>query len=176
MSNIFDGIITPELQDLFNQGVDELLQPANGITVNCRIIYPSTTYSTSTSPSMVSQTAFHYVTGAPLPPSAFANPAEGPVNQKADETTEDIQVIAVFDPRKFIGGNLSNLIDERDPFAYVQIMGAIALTPKVQQAQEFIVNTENENYVKMRYVRLSEPEPLGLFDKRYFLCTLKRSG
>jgi len=177
MSNLFDGIITPELQDLFNQGVSELLDPTNTLTVKCRIIYPATTYDVSDTPSLVGKPhAFHYITGAPIPPSAFADPAEGPTEQKAIQTTEDIDVIAVFDPKKFVGGNLSDIIKEADPYTYVQIMGFISLLPKIQQAQEFIVNTENENYNRMRYVRLSEPTPLGLFDKNYFLCVLKRAG
>ena len=55
-------------------------------------------------------------------------------------------------------------------------MGHIDLLPKIAQAQEFVLNVDNELYNRWRYVRLDEPEPLGLFDHRYFLCTLQRAG
>ena len=87
--NIFDGLITSDLQDIFNQGVDELIKSCSGLVLRCRLFYPATDYTVSDSSNLIGQQSFHHVTGAPIPSTSFANPAEAASNINPVETTED---------------------------------------------------------------------------------------
>jgi len=104
----------------------------------------------------------------------FDDPAKGGDHIKPVITSEDIDLIVVWNVKRKDG--VPAIANEKDEYGYAEIMGFITLLPKIQQAQEFILNIENESFLRWRYVKEDEPQPLGLFNKRYFLGRLRRAG
>lgn len=176
MANFFDGVITENLKQLFRDGVDTLLNPTNNVVSNCRIIYPATSYTSSTSPNMPGQTSSHHITGAPIPLHGFSHPAEADTVQPI-QNTENISLIVIWNPRNWRTMTDKQMPPVGEPLKYVQVMGYANLLPKIMRAQEFILDTDHEPYNRYRYVRFDEPESLGLFSTRdYFLLFMQRAG
>jgi len=177
MANFFDGVITSELKQLFKDGVDTLLNPDNSITSRCLLIYPSTKKTNSSGPNTVGQTSnFHHITGQPIPYHGVGHPAQDGENSQFVEVTEEVNMILVWNQRRWVDLSSVDIQEIKVPENYVQTMCHIDLLPKLQQAKEAIFDLDNEMYNRLKFVRYSDPENLGLFGKYYALTMWERAS
>jgi hypothetical protein len=173
MANPFDGVITQDIQDLFEYGIDTVLEACS---VPCRLIYPETSYTTSPDlPATAGNSnSVHHVTGSPIPLHGITSPAQGnSVVIKPVEVTEEIEIVVLWNPKDWIGVPNAQVLT---PGSMAQTMCHINLAPKLKQAKEIILDINNENYARYRFVRKNEPTPIGLFGNPYCLTMWEKAG
>ena len=88
----------------------------------------------------------------------FINDIEYPIN-----------LAVIFDSKKFYGFGKSLAVNEPNMFA--QTMCRIELFNQIKKAKEIVLNSIMESYSHNKYVRASEPEPLGFGTPQYIITT-----
>jgi aminopeptidase C len=62
------------------------------------------------------------------------------------------------------------------PFGQCQTLSKMSTISNIKNAQEIILNTDIEKYVKHRFQRISEPNPIGFGADSYIVVMWKRIG
>lgn len=112
-----------------------------------------------------------YLNGGPLPfPFGRLCPLCNGAGQRPVVSTEDVDLIVVYDPRDFIQFNTT--VDA--PNGLIQTMSKIELMPKLQAAKSIKVSKDIEGYFNRTYERVQEPMPCGFGNAAFAVCTWKR--
>jgi len=176
MSNTFDGLITDEFKQLFYDGVDTLLDPATSVTVICRLIYVNTDFVETNNPQLPGDQSSQSITGSPIPLFGFQTPAQSSTNKAPKEVTEDVDMIVNWNPRLFANLDNTDVVQNAGQVDTAETLFHIDLLPKIFVAQYAIFDLRNENYNRWKFVKIKEPQPLGLFGNKYGVCIWKRAG
>ena len=175
MVNPFSGIIDSNFKTVFNNAISAILDDG-ALTIGCTLSYGVTKYDDC--PNCVfdpigRKSANRFQDGGPVPfPYGGLCPLCNGGGRKGVESTEDIKVAVIFDPRQFL--EIKTPVNTPDSF--IQTLAKKEMTPKFQRAKEIIVATEISGFFTHRYQRVNEPTPIGLGNNEFVICTWRRSG
>lgn len=176
MSNPFNNINFPALQSVFNNAIESLLS-CTGCAVTCTLEYGVTKYESCVNcvyDPIGRKSSNRYLNGGPQPfPFGGLCPLCNGIGQRAVVSTEDIDLIVVYDPRDFIQFS-ENLSTVNTPTSLMQTMSKIELMPKLQAAKSIKVSKDIEGYFNRTYERVQEPMPCGFGNAAFAVCTWKR--
>lgn len=174
MSNPFSGIISNNFKQLFNNAISALLYD-DSLTLPCTIYYGVTKYEdcVNCNYDVVGRKSSNtYQSGGPVP--FFMGticPMCNGEGKRAVETTEDLNLMIIWDQKSFINSNTVNI-----PQGTIQTITFNYNTPKLKRAKEIIVATDIAKYARHRYERISEPQPCGLGNSDFVECMWKKTG
>lgn len=177
MSNPFSGFLNNAYKKIFRQAVQAMLA-ADGMTVPCKIFYFGVrTECTNCEINLATgKSSGVYKTGGPLPFNNGLCPhcgGDGFVNDRPEDT---IYCCVSFNYKEWKDLGFSVLTPE----GYCVTMSTIDTLPKIKNAEEIIINTGMEGYVRHRFIRQGEPNNIGCCltdDDTAFIATLwKRAG
>lgn len=177
MSNPFSGFLTTAYKKLFRQAVEAMLAD-NGMTVPCKIYYTGTKAECDNCVINLAtgKSSGVYKTGGPL---TFTNGlcprcgGDGVVITRLDET---IYCCVSFNYREWTNLGFS----VQNPDGMCLTLSTLTTLPKIKNAEEIVINTGVEGYVRHKFVRQGEPNNIGCCltdDDSAFIATLwKRVG
>ncbi len=171
----FDNLPFDKLKTLFNSAISSLLQTDSG-TIPCTLIYGVTRYDdciNCTYDPIGNKSSNIFQDGGPMP-FGFSQtcPMCNGAGKKPIISTEDINIIVVFDPKQFV--NIETPVN--NPDGYIQTFGKKEMTTKFRRAKEIEVATDINGYFTRRYERVGEPTPLGFGNNEFVICTWRRTG
>lgn len=160
------------LKTLYNQQMDMLLS-SSGLTIPCRLIFDST--KPIQCPNCIFDTinkksSNKYNTTGPIP---FSNGQTCPyclgqgITQQ-NIASQDINLAVITNSKDFIG--VVNL-----PELAAQTICQITEISSLKKCSKIIFNTDISVLANNIFVRLNEPEPVGLGDNRYIFTNWGRS-
>ena len=115
-----------------------------------------------------------HLNGGPIPfPFGGLCPVCNGIGKRPVVTTEDVDLIVVYDPRDFIQFS-QNTSSVNNPSSLMQTMSKIELMPKLQTAKSIKVSKDIEGYFNRTYERVQEPMPCGFGASAFAVCTWKR--
>tara|TARA_R110002020_G_scaffold55309_3_gene153626 strand:- start:9207 stop:9737 length:531 start_codon:yes stop_codon:yes gene_type:complete len=171
--NYFEGIITDDLKTLFNDAIKGLIEGGAG-TIPCTIYYGITKWESCDNclyDPIGKKSSNRYQNGGAVP---FGHGGICPVcngeGKRPVISTENIDLVVVFDYKEFMG--MSTPVN--NPEGLIQTMATKEATPKFKRAKELQVATDIAGYGDQRFQRHSEPQPLGLGNNEFVICTWKR--
>ena len=175
MANPFLGIITSELKTLYNNAIDSLLAD-DGLTKPCQLIYGGT--KNSLCPNCVydpinRKSTNRYKAGGLYPfSSGQICPHCNGIGLIGVESTETVYLAIIWDYKQWrkFGFNILS------PDGLVVTVCNIDKLPDIKRAKEIIIDTNIQAYVKHRFVREGEPNPMGFGETRYIATLWKRAG
>lgn len=163
--------LTP-LKIIYNKQIDIILSDT-GLTIPCSLVYetsriincPNCIYDTISKKS-----SNQYKGGGPLP---FSNGqtcpfclGSGTTSSAVAETA--IKLAVITDSKKFIGVvNSPNIV--------AQTICSINHLNIIKKASKIIFNTDISSLTNNIFVRVNEPEPVGLGDSKYIFTNWARS-
>lgn len=174
MSNLFSGIISSDFKQLFTDAISALLYD-DSLTLPCTIYYGVTKYDDCVNcvfDPIGNKSSNKFQDGGPLPfPFGNICPLCNGAGKKAVETSETINLMVIWDTKKFLNaGTVAN------PDGLIQTVTFADNTPKLKRAKEIVVATDIASYDKHRYERCSEPQPCGFRSTDFVECLWRKSG
>ena len=89
------------------------------------------------------------------------------------DNTTNSNLIVIWNYKDFVGWK--GVPDNTTiPFGHCQTMSALSTLSNIKKAKEIILNTDLSAYVKHRFERMGEPNPIGLGNDAYVITTWKR--
>lgn len=171
--NLFNSIDYTSIQSVFNDAISSLLN-CSGCAVTCTLEYGVTKYESCANcvyDPIGRKSSNRYLNGGPLPfPFGGLCPLCNGAGQRPVVSTEDVDLIVVYDPRDFMQFNVT--VDA--PNGLIQTMSKIELMPKLQTAKSIKVSKDIEGYFNRTYERVQEPMPCGFGKSAFAVCTWKR--
>tara|TARA_Y100001973_G_C5204790_1_gene340628 strand:+ start:869 stop:1387 length:519 start_codon:yes stop_codon:yes gene_type:complete len=171
--NNFSGIINSDFKSLFKDAISALLYD-DALTVPCKIYYGVTKYQDCTNcvyDPIGQKSSNRFQDGGPIPfPFGSICPMCNGDGKKPIETTEDINLMVIWDEKQFMNAGTVN-----NPEGNIQTVTFSNNIPKLVRAKEIVVNTDLGSYGRYRYQRCSEPQLCG-FNSEFVECIWKRSG
>lgn len=144
---------------------------------NCKIVYPQkwTECPNCQLDIDTGQSTGIYKSGGPVP---FTNyticPYCGGTGRFSTNETDTIQLRVYFNQKQFIKiEKLGGVVIDNDT---IQVIGYMEDVPKVERAQELIVDTNVEGYKQYSFQPISPPIPWGFRHIRYFIQMWKRNA
>ena len=172
-TNKFAGIISKELKQLFNDAINALLE-AGACTVPCTFHYGVTKYESCVNclyDPIGRKSSNRFQNGGPVPfPFGGVCPLCNGAGRRPVISTEDTNLIVIFDYKQFLA--MSTPVNHPD--GLIQTLGPKELTPNFTRAKEITVSTDIAGYSNHRFQRAEEPQPLGLGNNEFVICTWKR--
>lgn len=172
--NAFSGIINSEFKNLFTDAISALLYN-DACTFPCTIYYGITKYEDCNNcvyDPIGNKSSNKFQDGGPIPfPFGSICPMCGGEGKRGIETTENINLMVIWDAKEFLNvGTVNN------PDNMIQTLTFSSNTPKLKRAKELIVSTDIQGYTTYRYERASEPHPCGFQSTDFVECLWKRLG
>ena len=176
MINPFNGIISTELKNIFNNAIDSLLED-NALTLPCKIIYNNQINQTHCTNcifdniSLLSSNIYNGTGPNPFPEGSVCPVCLGLGSIHNGSSSENIYLAFIFDSKYFLNIN-SKVINIPD--GSIQSLCNISLLTKLKNAQEIVFDNNLNNIGHFKYERASDPEPLGFGDNRYIITLWKK--
>lgn len=171
MSNPFSNLITSDFKDIFTNMIDALLED-DSLTVPCRLIYEGSKW-TECNNCLVSpisgRSASKYRSGGPVAFSGSVCPVCNNIGRIVEHETETIYLAVLWDYKNWIGN-----VKVNSPEGSVQTISKIDTADQIKRANEIVIDTNIENYVKHVFVRNGEPTPYGLGTDSYIFTMWAR--
>lgn len=175
MANPFAGIITADMKALFNNAISSLLE-STALTVPCQFIFADTDFIECPNcffDAMSGRSSNIYRPGGPIDFNYGNCPYCYGIGKITLDETLNTNLIVLWNYKDWIGWN--GVPDNTMvPFGQCQTMSALSTLTDIKRAKEIILNTNLSTYVKHRFERSSEPNPIGLGDDAFVLCMWKR--
>jgi len=177
MANPFEGLISSEYKNLYNQAIDSLLS-STGLAVPCLISYGSSNNNPCNNcifdPISIRSANRYNGTG----PVSFTTDTICPVCNgyglidKANQET--IYLAVLFDSKYWFNWSTkADAVNISD--GMVQTICSIELLPKIKNAQYITIDKNIANYGGYTYVTAGDPQPCGLGDNRYIVTMWSRA-
>lgn len=172
MSNPFSSIPWSNLETLHKQAIDSMLAD-DALPVNCKLIYTGVIFEDC--PDCIAfnpignKLGGSYYSGSPGP---FTNTSNCPTcngSQKiAIETSETVKMITIFNYRRFriSGVNL--------PEGGALTFSKRELLPKIKNCAYVILDSDNEQYNRNKFVLDGTPALIGFGQNLYIYCAWKK--
>lgn len=170
LANPFAGIISPSFKTLFTNMIDALLMD-DSITVPCRLVFAGTQLIDCSN-----CTSNIYTPGGPVP---FPRGMTCPICQgKRIEVFQDfdIQMAVINDAKKWLilsRPQYQNLTAQA-PNMLAETLCRIELYPKIMAANYAVLDANNEGYTLNKFMRVGDPELMGLGNHQYMLTAWQR--
>lgn len=175
MSNQFSGIITTAFKTLFTNAIDALLEDT-ALTVPCRLIFTNTTFEECPNclyDTMSQRSSNIYQSGGPIEFTQGVCPYCHGIGRIASDNTKNLNLMVIWDYKQWIGWN--GVPDNTTTaFGQCQTLSKLSTVTDIKNAQEMIVDTDISAYVKHRFQRTSEPNPINFGADSYFATMWKR--
>jgi hypothetical protein len=177
MANPFEGLISAEYKNIYNQAIDSLLS-TTGLTVPCVISYGSSNNNPCNNcifdPISIRSANRYNGTG----PVSFTTDTVCPVCNgyglidKASEET--IYMAVLFDSKYWFNWSTkADAVNIAD--GMVQTICSISLLPKIKNAQYITIDKNIANYGGYTYATAGDPQPCGFGDNRYIVTMWSRA-
>jgi len=170
MANPFLGIITSNLKELYTNMINSLLED-DSLTVPCRLVYTGSKWTLCpnclTSPITGRSTNIYNGTG-PAPFTQSTCSICNGIGKLNTQSTEIIYMAVLWNYKDWIGVQINS------PAGLVQTLSKIDTLDNIKRANEILVDTNIEQYVKHRFQRLGEPNAIGLGASSYVLTMWER--
>lgn len=171
--NIFNNINYSGLQTLFTDAITSMID-SSACTVPCTLTYGDTRYEDCINcvyDPIGRKSANTYQAGGPIP-FHFGTicPMCGGNGKRPVESTEDIEVLLVYNPKDFINFDMSVNIND----GYIQTMAKVDMMSQFRRAKTIKVSTDIDGHFTRTYERVQEPTPCGFGNSAFAVCTWKR--
>jgi hypothetical protein len=173
--SLFTGIISSSFKTLFTDAIDALLED-DGLTVPCQLVFVDSDHTECINcyrDVMTGRSNGIYKIGGPISFVQGNCPYCHGLGVLVTDNTLNLSLIVVWNYKEFVGWNKIP-DDTMLPFGYCQTMSKLDTLSDIKRAKEIILNTDLSAYVKHRFVRISEPNPIGLGNDAYVITTWKR--
>ena len=174
MPNPFSGIISTEFKTLFTNAIDALLEDS-ALTRTCRFVYSgskATKCPNCQFNSVTGKSNNIYISGGPIPFYHGICPFCNGEGLTRSETTTTFNLAILWDYRKWLP--VAQPI--KSPEGVIQTICRFNLIDEIKKAKELIVDTNIEEYVRHRFIREGEPNPIGFGASDYILTFWRRAG
>lgn len=164
---------------MFNDAIDALLYDDSCVRT-CTVIYEGSKVQACTNCNydpIGRKSSNKWKSGGPLPfPNGTLCPQCGGTGKKMSQSTEDIDLMVIWDSNGWLQGTGSgkNTHTANTGAQTIQTLCASTLFPKITRANELLVDSGIQGYVKLRYRRMGDPEPCGFGSSRYILTTWEK--
>lgn len=177
MDNVFKSLMTPELKQIYKDGIDAILDQ-QGLTVPCLIKYVG-----AAAPSHCNNCVYDPISGMSsnmyngTGPSFFPDGSVCPVCMGNgvisgnNTASEKVYLAVIFDSKYWLNWSSKTV---NIPDGMVQVLCKIELLPKIRNASELVINTDISQYGNYAYERAGDPEPAGLYSHDYIISMWKR--
>lgn len=165
----FTGVISSQFKSLFNDAIDELI---SSLFRTCKLIYPTTKWITCTecaSTNLGNKGPNPFIHGG-LGSHTGSCPVCKGEKKIPVLNEEEINLAVVWDYKDFFK-IASNAVY---PEGMVQTISNISIIEKLKKATHIIINTSIIEHANHKFVRTSEPSPIGLGTDRYIITNWKR--
>lgn len=143
----------------------------------CKIYYPPVLVDCSCNFSNIGKKPNSAWThGGPVPvPGNLACPLCGGTGKRAEEITENIEMVINFDFRLSIKGNNINISNIALDFGYIQTRIKIADVPKIRNCEKLQVDLPNEAFQKAFYKPYKSPsDDFAVTTQKYVISYWER--
>ncbi len=171
MTNPFSGIITTDFKNIFTNMIDSLLEDG-ALTVECRLIYEATLWTLCVNcifSPMSGRSTGAFQSGGPAPFSGSTCPICNNIGRIPDQKTELINLCVLWDYKDWIGD-----VKIHSPDGFVQTLSKLDTLDQLKRANEILIDTNVEKYVKHVFERSGESNVLGLGTSAYVFTMWKR--
>jgi len=174
---LFDGIITSNHKTLFNDAISALLANS-ALTIPCQLIFEDTQIEECPNcifDSMTGRSTGIYKAGGPMPFTHGNCPYCFGVGTLATDNTLNTYMAVLWNYKEWIGwaGIPNNTLV---PYGQAQTLTAISMLTDIKRAKEVIFATDLSAYVKHRFIRDGEPNPIGFGGSDFLTTMWKRIG
>ena len=173
----FTGIITSQFKTLFTDMIDALLEDS-ALTVPCQLIFTNTQFTECPNciyDSQSGRSSNLYNDTGPISFDQGVCPYCHGIGSVVTDNTLNLNLMVLWNYKDWIGWN--GIPDDTGmAFGQVQTISKISTLPDIKNAQEIIIDTDIQHYVKHRFQRSSEPNPVGLGADSYIATMWKRVG
>jgi hypothetical protein len=177
MANPFSGIISSDLQLIYNNAINALLESSSSLSVPCRFVYEGTNsnlcpncyfdYTTGRSSNT-------YVPGGPISFNQGQCPYCRGVGKLYEDSTEDIYMMVVWNYKDFVLWNIKQSTNLESPEGLAQTISAITTMDNVMKASYVILDTNITPYETQKFKRYAPPNPAGLGTDSFILTLWER--
>jgi len=172
---VFDGIISSQFKSLWVDAIDALLEDT-ALTLPCQLIFTNTTFEECPNclyDAMSGRSANTYNGTGPISFTQGVCPYCHGLGTIATDNTLNLNLMVIWNYKDWIGW--SGVPDQSmTPFGQCQTISKISTISDIKNAQEIILDTDITKYVKHRFQRTSEPNPVGLGADSYIATMWKR--
>jgi hypothetical protein len=172
MSNPFLGIITPSFKLLHKQMIEAVLAD-EALTVPCTLYYSGTKFTECPNcifDSINKRSTNRYKSGGPVPFSNSVCPYCQGVGRKASISTEPMYLATIWDSKQWILSNPNIKMADIS----VQTMSVVSTYDNLKRASKVQIDDTIKGYGIADFERVGDPEPLGLGDNAFVICSWKR--
>lgn len=182
MANPFSGVISSAFKGTFDNAIDALLMD-DALTRPCKLIYQGSAIEVCDNCSfdpIGRKSSNRYKAGGPIPfPAGGICPSCGGAGMKTAETTETVRLLVTWDNKGWKDLGARGLPDgmQQQPFTpnqFAQTMSGLSTWPKINRANEIVLDTDVENYIEMRCMKKGDAELCGMGTSRYVLAMWER--
>jgi hypothetical protein len=175
MTNIFEGLISPQFKNTFNQAIDALLAD-NALSVPCEITYASSNNQLCSNCiyDPMSQRSLNKYNGTgpnPFPQNSICPVCNG-FGFTDSAKTEIVYLAVLFDSKYWFNWSHDSV---NIAGGMVQTICNISLLPKLKNAQYITIDKNIANYGGYTYATAGDPQPCGLGDNRYIITMWSRT-
>lgn len=176
MSNPFSGILTTAFKTTFVNAIDALLEN-DALTLPCQYIFADTDMEECPNcifDAISGRSSGQYKAGGPISFTHGNCPYCYGVGLINTDSTLNTHLVILFDYKQWIGWNgVSD--NTMVPFGQVQTLSKLSSSlVNIRRAKELLIDTNILQYVRHRFTRISEPNPLGLGGDDYIVTMWKR--
>lgn len=168
---LFDGIINDQFLAIFEDAISSFAIP-------CQLIFTNTQFTECPNclfDGMSQRSSNQYNGSGPISFTNGVCPYCHGVGLVAPSKTKAIDLVILWNYKDWVGWN--GVPDQSmTSFGQCQTMSKMATVADIKNAQEVILDTDISQYVKHRFQRISEPNPIGLGSDSYILTMWKRIG
>lgn len=175
--NIFDGIITEEHKNIFNQAIDTLIS-AKGLGTQCKLIYLDRLDSTDVckncniDPIYKKSTNKYNGTGpAPFPDNSICPVCNGDGYLRSDNS-EIITMAVLTSEKSWIDIGLDNA---RLPNGAIQTICQSVYAPQINNAIGIIISDDKKLNNTLEYEKMTDISYIGFGSHRYIITMWKKS-
>lgn len=154
--NPFYGLITTDMQELHCHAIKHLVETCS---VECSYLYGETITECPNCyyDSIGKKSTNKYKPSGPKPFNGGICPHCNGIGIKKLEQYDNINLVVIYDQNKWC-----NKIKVQTPSNYVATLSLPDTYTTLKKAKEIYVNSDIDQYVRLRYKRFSEPLPCGL--------------
>lgn len=168
----FNNLPFNKLKNLFNDAINSLFS-TDALKVSCTLEYSATKFNDCPNciyDNIGRKSSNRFQAGGSIPfPFGQICPVCNGEGKIANESSENVDLLVIHEPKQFIGGLPANLLD-----GTIQVIAKRELTAKLEKANTMLASLSANGFKSLRYERDTPVTPAGFGAEQFVFCNWKR--